>query len=323
VIASLTIPQQGHEVTRKVAAAVRDRINNPLPKHAAIRGIHAEGPIIHTKGGLPDSAIGMSNDDFRQLLSDLAPVKIMTISPTLEYKRSLQRMEILLQSGVRVSLGHDSDATEESLLACLTLGQKYGQQMHVTHIFNASAFHHRAVGLVNFALLDKFPRLLGYEGLQPPTAEIIGDFVHVHALALAVAIKTKGPEQLAVITDAIIDSDTHGDIHYCGKSINVQSISSAKSFPAERKAAVTQNGTIAGSCTSQLQMFQDLVKVLDVPLLDAATMLSETPARISGCVDQVGTLQVGKAADILVFDKDLNLQCVVVRGEILPIDQTK
>lgn len=319
------MPQVSHEVTQKVAAAVRHRIANPLPRHARIRGIHAEGPIIHTRGGLPASAVGLSLTDFDQLLQDLSPIKIMTISPSEEKLVGFGRMRRLLERGIRVAIGHDAAATEENILACLRLGQQYGQQLHCTHIFNASAFHHRNVGLVNFALLDKFPRLIGYEGLQPPTAEVIGDYVHVHALAVSLAVKSKGATQLAVITDAIIAPDSSSPVHYCGSCIEVQELAAAATFPPPpRRAAVIQSsGTIAGSCTHQLQMFRDLVLVLDISMEDAATMLSETPARIAGCLDQVGTLQPGKQADILAFDEYLNLTAVVVGGEFVPDFQAR
>ena len=44
-------------------------------------------------------------------------------------------------------------------------------------------------------------------------------------------------------------------------------------------------------------------------------MLSLTPARLCGCADRKGSLEVGKDADVVVMDRDFNVSRVFVRGE--------
>ena len=43
--------------------------------------------------------------------------------------------------GVVPALGHDKQATEDEILAALSLGET--QQFHLTHLFNVCSFHHR------------------------------------------------------------------------------------------------------------------------------------------------------------------------------------
>ena len=43
-------------------------------------------------------------------------------------------------------------------------------------------------------------------------------------------------------------------------------------------------------------------------------MASETPAKIMGVFDRKGSLEDGKDADIIMFDKDLNLTYVMQMG---------
>lgn len=46
-------------------------------------------------------------------------------------------------------------------------------------------------------------------------------------------------------------------------------------------------------------------------------MASETPARIIGVDKRKGTLEKGKDADIMMFDADLNLKCVIAMGRVI------
>ena len=55
-------------------------------------------------------------------------------------------------------------------------------------------------------------------------------------------------------------------------------------------------------------------EALPAPLGDAVRMASETPARIMGIFDRKGSLEVGKDADIVMLDKDLNITGVWSMG---------
>jgi N-acetylglucosamine-6-phosphate deacetylase len=55
----------------------------------------------------------------------------------------------------------------------------------------------------------------------------------------------------------------------------------------------------------------------DIPLMDAVRMSSETPARIMGILDRKGTLEKGKDADIVMYNKALEVQCVWSMGKIV------
>ena len=52
-----------------------------------------------------------------------------------------------------------------------------------------------------------------------------------------------------------------------------------------------------------------------VPLPEAVRMASLTPARILGVDSDVGSLEVGKRADLVVLDAELNVRQVYVGGE--------
>jgi N-acetylglucosamine-6-phosphate deacetylase len=86
-----------------------------------------------------------------------------------------------------VSLGHTNASYEE-----FRAGVDHGATM-ATHLYSAmSGFLHRAPGAVGAALLD-----------DRVTAGLIVDGVHSHPASVKLAIRAKGPERIALVTDAI------------------------------------------------------------------------------------------------------------------------
>jgi N-acetylglucosamine-6-phosphate deacetylase len=46
-------------------------------------------------------------------------------------------------------------------------------------------------------------------------------------------------------------------------------------------------------------------------------MMTLTPARIMKIDNHKGSIAPGKDADIVIFDKDINIQTAIVKGEVL------
>ncbi|XP_020630695.1 N-acetylglucosamine-6-phosphate deacetylase-like [Orbicella faveolata] len=141
----------------------------------------------------------MTSDEFKRILEKMHHLKIMTISPHPEASNDYKRIKCLLKRGVVPALGHDKQATEDEILAALSLGET--QQFHLTHLFNVCSFHHRSPGLVNFRVLDELPNLPKYRGIKTPTVEIIGDLAHVDPLTISLLLKSRHFKNIAFITD--------------------------------------------------------------------------------------------------------------------------
>jgi len=211
-------------------------------------------------------------------------------------------------------LGHDVQADEESILNCLRLAKQSKKKLHITHMFNASAFHHRQVSLCNFGMVSSLPNFPIYKNIELPSIEVIGDLVHVHPLALKTAIDTRGGSETAIVTDCIMDAaDAGQERDYAGKTISVSPVPSEGA--PRGKVIIKGSGVIAGSCTNLLRVFQDLIMIMNVPISQAVQMVAETPATIAGIDNDVGSLTVGKQADILLFDAQYNLKKVFVGGD--------
>ncbi|MCA1955919.1 amidohydrolase family protein, partial [Zymomonas sp.] len=71
---------------------------------------------------------------------------------------------------------------------------------------------------------------------------------------------------------------------------------------------------LAGSLLDMATAFANMIKMTDVSLVEASRMASLTPARFLGLQDR-GSLEIGKRADLVVMDEGLKLQSVWISGE--------
>jgi len=116
------------------------------------------------------------------------------------------------------------------------------------------------------------------------------------------------------VTDAFLEPGAVKPITYGGRELEVKR---EKKDPSAR-VVIKGTTTMAGSCTTQLSMFHNLVNLFHVPIYDAVDMLAHNPARIVNLDKQnIGSLRVGNRADILLFDKELELQKTIVAGSVV------
>ena len=171
---------------------------------------------------------------------------------------------------------------------------------HATHFYNAMPGFHK-----NHAFK--------YEGtvesvylIDDMTVEIIADGKHLPPTILDLVYKIKGPDRTALITDALACAASDSDKAFDPRVV----IEDGVCMLADRSA-------IAGSIATMDRLIRTMVKKVGIPLGDACRMASETPARIIGVDKRKGTLEKGKDADIMMFDPDLNLKCVIAMGRTI------
>jgi len=132
-------------------------------------------------------------------------------------------------------------------------------------------FFLRSPGLVNFGLLDELPKLPKYKGITTPTVEVIGDLAHVDPLAISLLLKSRDFQNIAFITDCVLEGVPGKTIKYGNREMQVSA--------SGRTLSVVGTNTLAGSCSTLLETFHSLVNILGVPIGKAVAMLSENPAR--------------------------------------------
>ena len=330
VIATVVFPDNETSRSTNTCKSISECVNQD-GYGCVVRGIHAEGPIVATLGGLPDSSNQAESDnikDFDHLLTNVIGehLKIMTISPSIDVKLNYARMKMLTERHIKVSLGHDKNCTEQDIVGALRAVQssvndtvKVEQEessfnyrrCHMTHVFNVQQFHHRNSGLANFALIKSFPNMPMYQNLLPPTVEVIGDFKHVSPLTLKALFSSRNTmSDVCVITDAIAEATP-------GKRIQYSNDRLAEVSSDGQTVNIAGTNLLCGSCTSLHSTFRRLVDVLNIPLLEAVHICSTTPSQIVGIGNVVGSLVVGKRADLLLLDVNLNVLKTVVGGKIV------
>ncbi|MEV8507240.1 N-acetylglucosamine-6-phosphate deacetylase [Actinoplanes sp. NPDC051475] len=261
----------------------------PLVAEGAIAGIHFEGPYL--------SAVrcGAQNPEFLRdpALEELSAlvklgagaIRMVTIAP--ELPGALDAVRYLVEHGVVAALGH-SDATYEQTVAGVAAGATVG-----THVFNGMRPpHHREPGPV-VALLDS-PSIV---------CELVADGIHLHDGMLRFAAHAT-PYRSALVTDAMDAAGMpDGTYELGGQEVTV----------AGRVARLTRDGSIAGSTLTMDAAFRQAVGAgLDLPT--ATEMASTTPARALGLGDQVGALEAGLRADLVVLSADLRVKRVMRSG---------
>ena len=274
----------------RAASALAD-----LCEQGVIAGIHLEGPYIaRSRCGAHDPTLLREPDraEFRALLkAGRGHVRMLTIAP--ELPNALDVIRDAAAEGVIAAIGHCA-ADYAQTIAGIEAGATVA-----THLYNAMPpLGHRAPGPVAALLED-----------ERVTVELINDGVHVHPAMLRLAAGRAGAGRTALITDAM-GAAGMGDGRYRLGSMTVDVTDGVARLAADGPGG----GSIAGSTLTMDVAFRRAVRELGASLVDAAQMASLTPARVLGLSDRVGSISVGKAADLVVLGDDLQVEGVMKRG---------
>ena len=174
---------------------------------------------------------------------------------------------------------------------------------HMTHFYSCMKGMERINGMriagaIEAAYLD-----------DDITVEIIADGMHLPNELLQMVYKIKGPDRTALVTDAIRAAGAKD-----GTKSVIGSLKNGMEIYIDRGVAWLEGGqAFAGSIATTDRLVRTMINA-GIPLIDAVKMASETPARLQGCTSK-GTLDSGKDADIVIFNENIEMQHVFVRGK--------
>ena len=265
---------------------------------AVIRGIYMEGPFLSPRKlagaeGADQDIVAPSLPALEEILAiGGGNIRVMGLGVELEGAKEVMRA--LKSRGIVVSAAHTKAEYADILAA------KADGLTHATHLYNVmSGLHHRRPGVVGAVLTD-----------DTITTELICDGVHLHPAAVDVALRCKGSDRIAMITDMTLGGLPDGDYDNGTVQIEVRdNIARFKGVDPEADHA------IVGSTRPMLSGIQTVVS-LGYPLHEAVKMASLTPARIAGLDGEIGSIAVGKSADFTVFDEAFSFVFTMIRGEI-------
>lgn len=265
------------------------RMLSGLVDSGELAGIHLEGPWLSEqyRGAHPAELLrDPTIDDIDTLLAaGRGAVRMVTIAP--EKPGAMAAISHMYNLGVVAAVGHTA-ADYETTQRAVEAGAR-----GATHLFNAMApLRHRAPGPV--LALREDPRVF---------VEIIFDGVHVRP-EFASFVWLANPERIVMVTDAMAAAaGPDGDYELGELSVTVR----------DRIARIEGTDTIAGSTLTLDRAVRNAVAA-GVPLVRAVASATSIPADYMGLND-VGRLVPGGQADILVLDDDLEVACVMHRGQ--------
>ena len=163
---------------------------------------------------------------------------------------------------------------------------------HATHLYNAMAgFTHRDPGVVG-AIFD-----------SNTTAELICDGIHIHESVIRTTFKIMG-ERLVLISDSMAAGGMpDGEYELGGAPVIVKD-----------GAARILSGALAGSTANMHQCVKNCID-FGISLENAVKSATIIPAKVIGLENEIGSIAVGKKADLVVLDKDFAIVDVLVDGK--------
>lgn len=268
---------------------------------AQFLGMHLEGPYFSmNQRGAQDPRYIRNPDpaEYKDILSHSSHIKRWSAAP--ELKGAIEFGQFLRSKGILVAMAHTDAIYEEAVI-----GFENGYSL-VTHFYSCTstvtrrnAF--RYAGVIETAYL-----------IDEMDVEIIADGRHLPAPLLKLVYKIKGPDRIALITDAMRAAGMPP-----GESILGSLKDGIRVIVEDGVAKLPDLSSFAGSVATADRLVRTMITLGGVSLRDAIKMISATPARILGLSDTKGSLVVGKDADIVVFDNDIHIQCTMVQGRLV------
>ncbi|MCH5352525.1 MAG: N-acetylglucosamine-6-phosphate deacetylase [Acutalibacter sp.] len=269
------------DTIEKALLAAKECMDSPAEDGARVVGVNMEGPFIskERKGAQLEEAVLPPDMELFRHFYDLSGgmVKLIALAPEQPggYEFAKQAKELCAVSIAHTTANYDE--AKKSFDCGIT---------HATHLFNAmSGFAHRNPGTVGAVFDD-----------QRVLAELICDGLHIHPAVLRTAFRVLGDRALIVSDSMRANGLPEGEAFDLGGQM----------VTVKNGKATLADGTIAGSVTNLHQEIKNLVS-FGIPLEQAVKAASLIPAKSIGMDSEIGSIELGKRADLVVLDEELNI----------------
>ncbi len=293
-LALTTVTTTSEKIIHALHAVQKFRKEEPVG--ARVLGVHIEGPYFSPEkpGAHRRELIRHPHPaEYERWLSFGDCITQMTLAP--ELPGAMKLIETLVEAGIRVSGGH-SDAWDEEAADAFAHGMR-----QVTHTFNCMSSArrrgpYRVAGLLEFAMSE--PEIL---------CELIADGCHVSPTLMRMLFQAKGPDGIALVTDAGGGAGlAEGETFTLGQIEGV----------VKGGVALTADGHALCSSTSQMiDLVRNMVRIVGATLVEAVRMATVNPARALRLSGRKGALLEGADADLVIISEDLEVCATFVAGK--------
>ncbi len=283
-----TTMSMGWEDTNQALNVIRQSMMMNL-KGAKVLGAHMEGPFINPtyKGAQNKAYILLPDSNWIKKHFDI--LKIITLAPEMDENFEFVKY-VKETSDIVLSLGH-TNASYETAMKGIDAGIE-----SATHLFNAMApFHHRAPGPVGAVLNSNV------------YFELIADILHIHPALFQMLLRAKSHNKMVLVTDGMRASGMHpGTWELGGQEV----------FVNENSARLS-DGTLAGSILKMNVAVQNMMKHTNLKIFEAVALASLNPAKLIHLEKSKGSIEIGKDADIIIFDEELKIAQTIIGGQVV------
>ena len=270
-------------------------------KGAKFIGLHLEGPYFaYNQRGAQDPKYlrDPKPEEYNMILKASDDIVRWSLAPELD--GALDFGKVLFDNNILASIAH-SDAIYEEVVEAYKAGFT-----HMTHLYSGmssitrrNAF--RYAGVVEAAYL-----------IDDMTVEIIADGVHLPKSLLQFVYKFKGSDKTALCTDSMRGAGMPD-----GESILGSREKGQKVIIEDGVAKLLDRTAFAGSVATTDRLVRTMINLAEVSLVESVKMMTLTPARIMNIDDRKGSIEVGKDADLVIFDENINILYTIIDGKVI------
>ena len=258
-------------------------------KGAKILGAHMEGPFINEKykGAQNPKYIHKPSFDFIKDYTDI--IRLISYSPEMDDNFEFTK-KVKKETDIVLSICH-TDATYNIGKEAKNLGVT-----NITHLFNGmTPLNHREPGIVGLGLTSDM------------YCELIADKIHINPQLFQFVIDSKGKDKLVLITDCMrAGCMPDGEYDLGGQTVYVKN-----------NSARIKNGSLAGSVLTLNKAVYNFKENTNLNIYEAINLASLNPAKSMNIDSKKGSLEIGKDADIAIFNENMDCLATIVEGDIV------
>jgi len=265
-------------------------------------GLHLEGPYFSMKQcGAQDPKYIHDPDphEYEPIISESKDI-IIRWSAAPELNGAMAFGRFLAQHGILPSIAH-TDAIYEDVIQAFENGFT-----HMTHLYSAmsgvsrrNAF--RYAGVIESAFL-----------IDEMTVEIIADGVHLPPSLLQLIYKNKGASRIALVTDSMRAAGMPEGTSILGSLADGQHV-----LVEDGVAKLPDRTAFAGSVATAERLVRNMVNLAGISLVEAVQMITSTPAKICNVFQKKGSISIGKQADLVIFDQNIDVKTTLINGRVI------
>ena len=262
---------------------------------ATIIGAHLEGPYLSLAqtGAQAGACITFPvKNDYEEIVKTYrGALARWTYAPEHDYDGEFAR--VMRDAGVVTSAGH-TNATYKDMKLALDNGCHL-----VTHLYSCTSTVTRNQGFRSLGVIES---TFLEDGI---TAEIIADGKHLPPELIRMIYKIKGADGVIAVTDSL---------HLAGTDVKTGRMTMTDFIIEDGVCKLLDRSAFAGSIATTDRLLRVLTAEVGIPLVDAVKLLTVNPAKMMGLKTE-GDLVADFDADIVVFDKDVNVKAVFAKGK--------